>query len=891
MPLEPGQQLSQYRLVEKIGEGGMGMVWSAQDGRLGRQVAIKVLSELFAGDAERLARFKREAHLLASLNHPNIATIHGLEEADGIPFLVLELVDGEDLAERITRGPIPMEDALQIASQIADALEAAHKEGIVHRDLKPANVMQTAAGKVKILDFGLAKTLVAPAGLDSSQQTTALLAGTREHMIIGTAPYMSPEQATGNPVDQQTDVWAFGVVIFEMLTGRRLFDGATASEILASVLKDEPDWTGLPVGTPAPIRRLLRRCLQKNAGQRLRHIGDVRLEIDEVLSGTGDEIGSEDQRIAVRPPPWRRSLQLGVTTFLVVVIAALGYMLMSDAPPDVRLMRFEIPAPEGTTFYLDPEIPGPAVVSPDGRMLAFSARDAEGEVRLHVRTLAATEARMLPGTDNAFFPFWSPDSTFIGFFVNRKLKKVEATGGPSLILCDAPSGKGGSWSSEGVIVFAPDGSAPLHRVSDAGGESTPITELESNSARKANSHRYPRFLPDGKRFLYLETSAASTSAGHAVLVRSLDGEDEKLLVHSPAEAEFASGHLLFLQDKTLMARPFDTKHLEFTGEAIPVAENVALDIDAHHAVFSASQNGVLLYQAGRARAKSKLEWFDREGNRRGSLGDAAGYVEVHLSPDDAHAAVSISEAGSRNVWIHEIARNVPTRFTFDDASSWLPAWSPDSSEIVFTSRRNGQYGLYRKSLGGTGEEKLLIESEASKFPESWSPDGRFLAFDQLVQGAYDIWILPLDGEREPYPFVQTGVNDAGGEFSPDGRWLAYQSTESGRWEVYVTPFPGPGRKWQISTAGGAWPRWRGDGQEIYYHGVNGRLMAVELDVRDGTFIVGEAKALFEMSELGHFSIYDATRDGQQFLVVTSEEAQDSPPLTLVINWTVELSQR
>jgi len=886
--LQAGQLLLHYRLDRKIGEGGMGVVWKAVDTTLDREVAIKVLPDAFAEDTERLARFEREAKLLASLNHANIATVHSVHETDGVRFLAMEFVDGEDLAQRLARGAIPLEEALDLGAQMAEALETAHEAGVIHRDLKPANIKLTPDGKVKVLDFGLAKALAPDAAAQSadgspSMSPTVTSVGTVAGMILGTASYMSPEQARGRPVDRRADIWSFGVVLYEMLTGRGMFAGDTVSDTLAEVLKVDPDWNALPADTPGAVRRLLRRCLAKHPKQRLHDIADARLEIEEARS---DATG-ETQRL-VRPPSTWRYVHIGATTLLLLASVVLALFLVRDAPLRTTVMRFEIPAPEGAAFYLDPEIPGPAVVSPNGRMVAFSARDAEGQVRLYVRSLDATEARALAGTDNAYFPFWSPESDFVGFFANRKLKKVHVAGGTSLILCDAPTGRGASWSRDGVIVFAPGGNTPLHRVSDAGGESTPITQLDPE--RKDLSHRFPHFLPDGGHFLYLVVSALGDKE-NAVFVRALQGGEDEPLLLSPAQATYASGHLLFLDTakRTLMTQPFDPKRLKLSGEALPVAENIRLDGDVNHAVFSASRNGVLVYQVAAPRSGSRLEWFDRDGSSEGSLGDPADYVEVHLSPDDAHVAVSINAAGSRDVWVYDIARNTPARFTFGPVS-WLPCWSPDSSELVFTSRRAGGIGLYRKSLGGSGQETLLIESEAAKFAESWSPDGAFLAFDQNPQGTYDVWILPLDGAREPYPFVQTRFEDAGGEFSPDGRWLAYQSTESGRWEVYVTPFPGPGRKWQVSTGGGAWPQWRGDGKEIFYHGVDGRLMAVELDERDGALVAGPAEALFDISEFGHFSTYAATRDGRRFLVVQPQKKQDALALTLVVNWTAEFEK-
>jgi Tol biopolymer transport system component len=887
-----GQAVSHYRITALLGAGGMGEVYRATDASLGREVAIKVLPAQVSSDPERLARFRREAHLLASLNHPNVAAIYGFEEADGRPFLVLELVEGPTLADRIAKGAIPMEEALEIARQIAEALEEAHEKGIVHRDLKPANVKLTAEGKVKVLDFGLAKAWAGDAAAasqpDLSRSPTLTSPGSLAGVILGTAAYMSPEQARGQPVDKRTDVWAFGVVLYEMLTGRNLFVGPTVSDTLAAVLRADPDWTALPPQTPTAVRRLLARCLTRDPRARLHDVADARLEIVEAQAdGPGSPVD------AARAPRTRRALAPWVlAAALAAATAVLGVIAARHVAEQPRVVRFELWPPEGTVFHLHPETPGAVVVSPDGGSLAFCAAK-EGVVRLYVRALEATEARALPGTEGAQYPFWSPDSRFLGFFVDGKLKKVGMAGGPSLTLCDAPEMKGASWGRGGVIVFAPSATSPLHRVSDAGGVSSVITRLDP--ARHDDSHRHPRFLPDGRHFIYLARTPGGGDRGdNAIVLASLDGGPEKVLLRSGAAAEYAAGHLLYLRNGSLMAQPFDAGRLELTGEAFPVQEDVRrLDVGTAVGVFSVSDR-VLAYEAGGGPSARRLVWRDRAGKEIGTIGETAGYqYQVRLSPRGDFAAVPIRDPsrGTEDLWIYELARGVRTRFTFDAAAETWPAWSPDGQTLIYASTRKGPSDLYRKPLVGAVEEDLLLESNVEKLPESVSPDGRLLVYSQLSEKTYwDVWALPLQGARTPFPLIRTPFLECCAKISPDGRWLAYMSQESGRFEIYLTTFPTPGPRWQVSTSGGAYPCWRSDRKEVVYSTLDGTVMAAEVAARGDGLAVGAAKPLFKTTAPGPtVYVYSPTPDLRRFLIVEPLAQEEPRPLTVVVNWTAPLA--
>jgi len=888
-----GKRIAHYEVTDKIGAGGMGEVYRARDTKLGRDVALKFLPDVFAADPDRLGRFEREAKLLASLNHPNIASIYGIESDGGKQVLVLELVEGEDLSTRIARGALPLDETLAIAAQVAVALEAAHEQGVIHRDLKPANIKVTPDGAVKVLDFGLAKALdtdPSDSGANLSHSPTVLggSSPTVQGVILGTAAYMSPEQARGRAVDKRADIFAFGCVVFEMLTGAQAFSGETVSDTLASILAREPDLKQLPESTPRALRRLLERCLEKEAKKRLRDIGEARLAIDAIRRG---DTGDEPAPAAVAAAPVRgRGGVAGWVAAAVFALAAAATWFMASRGGEPELMRVEISAPPDAPFELSSLHPGPATISPDGMHIAFSARNKEGNDVLWVRTLSDEAARPLSGTEGAGYPFWSPDGRTIGFIAQGSLKKVDIAGAPPFAIASAPVGKGGSWNADNVIIFAPTFNGPILKVKSTGGQVDTVTAL--NPAVGENSHRFPWFLPDGEHFLYFaRSSSQGQNEQSSICVASLDGSVSKRLFACRSQAQYANGHILYLQDGTLMARPFDTGSLEFTGDPFALVGHVQFLGPASRGVFSASGTGRLVYLRGAQSPGANLVWLDRAGKEVGRLGDRAQYSGPAISPDGKSVAVEVTDpaTGAWDIWTYDVARGIRSRFTFGPAAtSGAPVWSPDGQRIAYRRDLVPEANIYIRSFAGTDTATALVVDKDVDEPYSWSADGRFLAFMRFGSLAGDIWVLPTAGGiGKPVPFTTSQFNEIHPSFAPDGDWLAYVSDESGRSEVYVAPYPGPGRKWQVSTGGGFAPRWRGDGREIFFATGDNKMAAVEIEYVNGSIAIGAVHDLFEHTGA---SDYDVTKDGERFLVV-KEEGQVDEPITLILNWTELIPER
>jgi Tol biopolymer transport system component/aminoglycoside phosphotransferase (APT) family kinase protein len=884
MAIDVGAAAGPYEVVALIGEGGMGRVFRARDTRLKREVALKTLPSEFARDEERVARFRREAEALAALNHSHIAAIHDLVESEGTPFLVLELVAGETLADRLGRGPIPLAEAIGFARQIAGALEAAHGRGIVHRDLKPANIKITPAGQIKILDFGLAKVFDVTDPTSSSSQAVAANsptftspAMTKRGVILGTAAYMSPEQARGQAVGTQADIWAFGCVLYEMLTGQPAFDGATVTDVLAAVVRSDPEWSRLPRETPSGTRTVLRRSLQKDTRQRWHHIADARLELDDV----GAEPATPTAAPAAARPggarlPWMIAAVAGLTAI------GLGAALMRGVEaPVTPKMRVSIETPP----YLDPLA---LALSPDGQKIVFGGVDGASS-RLWLRLLGEMTARPLSGTELGTLPFWSPDSRSIAFFADARLKRLDLGANVTTTLAGAPIGAGGTWNRDGVIVFAPSVTGPLFQVPAGGGGTTQITTLQVPSE---TGHRLPYFLPDGRHFIF---SVRGLDAG--VYLGSLDGSPTRRLVQTDSSGLFAAGNLLWARSGVLFAQPFDLQRLETSGEAISVAENVAFDDGLSMAAFTTDGGGLLVYRPGGASQASQLTWFDRGGRSVGTLGpmDTARLLNPDLSHDGDWVVVNRNVDRFQDIWLIDVRRTVFSRLTLDPFTDQVPVWHPDGRRVVYSSNRIGPYNLYERPINGTGEDRLILASSENKFPMGFSPDGQYLLYRSTAPNTdWDLWVLPLGSERgsgTPIPIARTTFQEMMGEFSPDGRWIAYQSNESGQYEIYVRSFPGMEVRLQISTRGGAQPRWRRDGRELFYIALDGRLTAVALTLGpDGRLVPAEPKALFMTRTPGgpvpipQKQQYAVSLDGQRFLINRLSDEGTGEPLTLIVNW-------
>ena len=906
-----GRTLGHYRIVEKIGEGGMGVVYRAHDERLDRDVAIKVLPETVAQDADRLARFEREAKLLASLNHQNVATLHGLDEHEGQRFLVMELVEGESLAGVLARGAIPVDDALPIALQITEGLEAAHERGIIHRDLKPANVMVSPEGEVKVLDFGLAKAWhhdESDADLTHSPTLTAQM--TAAGVLLGTAAYMSPEQARGKAVDKRADVWAFGCVFYEMLAGTRAFAGESATDILATIIKDNPDWDALPVETPPPIRRLLRRCLTKDPHDRIHDIADARIMLQSL--STDDYSKDESAASALIRPGWRKWLPWGITAAIAVLFAAvLVRVPRAPVPGTVARLFVGVEPAEwlgsdrsGRVNDQSYRLSNTAMdISPDGRLLVYCAGGEEGS-RLYLRALDEVRGAPIAGTEGGVGPFFSPDGEWIGFWADAALKKVRIDGSPPVTVCDAEwPPYGASWGPSDIIVFGQN-EGGIQRVSAEGGEPEAITTLMEDEFR----HSHPRVLSDGETMFFTVRQRESGEVNETTIVaQSLPTGERKILVENGADARFAStGHLVFARAGALMAAAFDPERVEVTGGAVVVLESVRQGVNAENTAwntmsgqFAFSPSGILVHVPGGVWSdrKHSLVWVDHEGVVQPLSTPPGAYYAPRLSPDGSRVVVSPWGFNHQDIWVHDLARGTFSRLTFEDFLEGYPTWTPDGDRITFTSDRSGRYDVYEIPADGSGflEHPAALENA---FPVSWSPNGGVLSCVRQTaeRGQVSIWMLPREGE--PWPFIKSQFWESSPTFSPDGRWLAYTSQQSGRFEVYVTPYPGPGPRVQISSDGGVSPAWAPNGGELYFlgpHDTDGRVSMWVVDITmEPDLSVGDSRTLFK----GHYlrevftRSYDVAPDGKKFLMVARGPEPDEPVthMHVTLNWFEELKR-
>lgn len=881
MALAAGTRLGPYEITSLLGAGGMGEVYRARDTRLERTVAIKVLPAQFTSDPIQRQRFEREAKIVSSLNHAHICVLYDVGRQDGIDYLVMECLEGETLASRLEKGALPLAQALKFGVQMADALDRAHRSGVIHRDLKPSNIMITAGG-AKLLDFGLAKPALPAGGL------ATLTAGlstplTEQETIVGTLPYMSPEQVEGKELDARSDIFSLGAVLYEMITGKRAFPGKSAYSVASAILEKEPAAIrAVKPEAPRALEHTVKKCLAKNVDERWQNAGDLASE----LKWIGEEglPGSETGRVASAASGWRsRTGWLVAGTLLVMLIAAMA-SLWSASHKRQPAMYFHISVPFAANDL---------ALSADGRTLAMVAYSAEASnYAVWTYEMGGRRTGALKGTQGASYPFWSPDGKYLGFFADGKLKKVDVSGGHVQELCDASNGRGGTWNADGVIVFSADSFGGLSRVSSAGG---PVVEItKPDAARVETSHRWPVFLPDGKHFLYLAANFTGNEEKNAIFVGALNSQERRMLVSSSANAAYAEpGYLLYLRENVLVAQAFDRRNYVLSGEPHAVSDEVMYTRLVDRAVFSVWNGEALVTQTGRGASLSQMTWFDRNGKQMGTAGAPGAYGNVRVSPDQSRIALDQNAPDGRNidVWIIEPKRAAPTRLTFDLSGHQTPIWSPDGKQIVYSWNRKLGNQIYSKNADGSGSEEEVVDLGVG-IPVNawdWSRDGKYL----LIRRGNELWYLSWP-ERVAKPLVQAKWTVQNAQFSPDGQWMAYASNETGSMEVYVSRFPGANGKWQVSSAGGQEPRWRADGKELFYLSPEGKMMAAEVTAGAGfkasaPVVLFQTKRRQPVSSFAVFS-YDVSGDGKRFLIATKVDEANAAPPSVVLNWVSDLEK-
>ncbi len=887
MPLSVGTILGPYEILAPLGTGGMGEVYRANDRRLDRIVAIKILPANIAADPAAKQRFEREAKTVSSLNHPHICVLHDIGHQDGVDYIVMECVEGETLAKRLEKGPMPLDQTLKCGAQIADALDKAHRSGIVHRDLKPGNIMLTPSG-AKLLDFGLAKQTSPLASLATITSVSPNSPITQQGTIVGTFQYMSPEQVQGHELDGRSDIFSLGAVLYEMVTGKRAFDGKTQLSVASAILESEPaPINSIKPLTPVNLDHAIRRSLTKDRDDRWQTARDFSSELKWIAENSSrtpiSATGSESTRT-----PLRRSFLPWLLCALLAAALVLVAILWSSGKNNSQASYF---------YALLPFTAQSMAMSPDGHTVAVIGKpESERAKTLWLYEVGSRRARGLPDTEGAVFPFWSPDGKSLGFFADGKLKKLDIAGGPVQTISDAPTGRGGTWNKDGVIIFTPSGqlATGLYRVSVSGGAATRITEPDAT--RGEDSHRWPMFLPDQKHFLYLAANVSGKTEPDTIYVGALNSSEKKFVTKATANAVYvAPGYLLFYRDKTLFAQRFDPAKLELTGEAMPTLTDIAYLPRIVHAAFAVSDTGLLVAQSGGGVALSRLVWYDRKGNETGAASKLDVYSNVELAPDGKTVALDKTDEESANadIWTYDVQRDVMRRLTFNPAIDAMPVWSPDGTRILFASSRNQKFDLFVKNADGGQEEKLLDvdkSEKADKHSYDWSRDGKYI----LYSHGTELWVATLP-ELKARAFLSPQGIIRNSQFSPDGKWVAYASNESGKFEIYVTSFPGAQGKWQVSVAGGTQPRWRGDTKELFYIAPDGKIMAVPVSA-GATFDAGPPTALFQAHAREFFATseqasYDVSKDGQRFLINTQVKNVDTQPMSVILNWDADMKKK